>query len=580
MKNIISLTLCLSLLLMASSCSLKKNNINTSNIDNIKYLDKVEVAKIQKGIQEKFELKADVLAYKSSNILPEIQADISDIYVKTGDFVKNGDLIVKLKSNELSSNLNTANQAFNNVKISANESNKLYAENIKSAQIALDSARNNLRNLITQNNKLKIQAEEALNTAKLSINLNSKSYQDNLDNSVKNALNTVLSASMSMDKIIGVSNNYKSSNDSYENLLGATDHILKVENETMLKALLKEIDEYEESYDNIIVLLKDTEKTLKSTLSLLENSINSSKYTLAQLNLDKNTITQQLSVVRQSISNLELINNNLNSLEQKSNGNYQAVINAEASYESTLERIKSSESAARKAVESAEQALKNTKQSQKLNQASMQSSISSAHGNYEHAIIYQNKVNIYAPFDGVVTNVYLNKGDKASPSSPILKIEDDSQFKIVFYVSQKDLKKFNINQEILIKNINEKAKINSISPSADPISKNYKIEALISSEKLKSGETVTVNLSNLNSISYKDKIFIPISSLHILENEMFVWTLKDSKTHKNTIKIGEIIGNYVEVLSGLNIGDNLIISGARLIEKENTEVEVINKINN
>ena len=74
-----------------------------------------------------------------------------------------------------------------------------------------------------------------------------------------------------------------------------------------------------------------------------------------------------------------------------------------------------------------------------------------------------------------------------------------------------------------------------------------------------------------------DRIFVPLPSLHILQNEIFVWKVENEQTVKNPVLIGEIEGDYVEILRGLSIEDEIIVEGGRLIEEEGVKVEIINQ---
>jgi hypothetical protein len=53
--------------------------------------------------------------------------------------------------------------------------------------------------------------------------------------------------------------------------------------------------------------------------------------------------------------------------------------------------------------------------------------------------------------------------------------------------------------------------------------------------------------------------FVPLEAVYVTNLERYVFVAVDNKATRKLIKTGEIIGNEIEVLEGLNSGDQLIL---------------------
>ncbi len=541
------------------------------------YFPEVVSTEIQPGLQQEFTVTGDVFAHQISRITSEIRGKVDSILVKGGDTVSRNDLLVKLSSSAVNSSFNTAGSTLRNAQIGL-ESTKLSAENsIEAAKISLESSKTNLQNVVRQNRTLKAQAEENLKAAELNSSLGISSAETNVENAIASSLPTVQTAFNAANKIIGVSDAYRYVDSGFRKYLG----IAKLNSLSDTERILEQVDQliknYSPSYDKALLLLINTEDALRKTLDTLNNSVTGAGYTQVTLIADTTAITAQLGVIQTTLNALRSTKDALENAIQESNGSSQTVLNAKAAYNATIEQLKSTERNARQSVEASENALENSARSADLSKVSAQSSVTSAYGNYDQARITKNKLNIQAPFAGKVVNIHIKTGEEINPGTLLITVEDDSELNLVSYLSSEDVRKVKIGDVVTINKNGESTIISAISPSADPITKKYKVELSHTSESLRPGEIVKLTFKTGKTVYNGERIFVPLPSLHILPGEIFVWKLDGRKTAKASITVGDIVGDYVEVLGGLSIGDEIISEGGRLIEKEGTQVSILNK---
>jgi len=175
---------------------------------------------------------------------------------------------------------------------------------------------------------------------------------------------------------------------------------------------------------------------------------------------------------------------------------------------------------------------------------------------------------IRAPFDGIVGLRNISVGSLVQTSSVITTIDDDSVMKLDFTIPSLYLTsiKKGLKIKATSKAFNDKefeGTISAISSRIDPISRSVTVRALIKNESriLKPGLLMHVEIDT----NTREKIVIPeqciISSN--TQNSVFVVYKKDSitTTKKRNITIGSRKKGYVEVLSGLKEGEQIVSHG-------------------
>lgn len=182
-----------------------------------------------------------------------------------------------------------------------------------------------------------------------------------------------------------------------------------------------------------------------------------------------------------------------------------------------------------------------------------------------------------APFNGIVIDLNQVEGDIANPGTPLLKIVDLSKVKVKLQVRKDIIDQFKVNNEVKITS-QEKQKMPGIvsymSPVADPASGKYVIEVTVPLGKMewKEGTVIGVEIPQ-NLIT---GIVIPLQSVGINEKGNYVLLVNKGKVMKQQVELGQTVDSNVEILSGLTVGQNVIISGiSYLLEGEKVEMKEV-----
>jgi RND family efflux transporter MFP subunit len=172
--------------------------------------------------------------------------------------------------------------------------------------------------------------------------------------------------------------------------------------------------------------------------------------------------------------------------------------------------------------------------------------------------------NIKAPFDGVITGKFIDKGDLANPGRPLLGIENTSNYLVKAYVNENQIDKIHrgdaVNLKIKSTNQILEGVISEISISSKNSGGLYQVKIDIKNPKnIFSGMFVAVDFTG--STDNGTIITIPKSTLVNKGQLTGVYTVSMQNTAiLRWLRLGKTYGNTIEVLSGLNKNESIITS--------------------
>ena len=185
---------------------------------------------------------------------------------------------------------------------------------------------------------------------------------------------------------------------------------------------------------------------------------------------------------------------------------------------------------------------------------------------------------IRAPFDGTVLTKNAEVGEIVAPfggsttsKTAVVTIADMKSLLVEADVSESNIEKIQVNQdcEIILDAYPEKsysAYVYKIVPTADRSKatvlvkvgfKKYDSRVLPEMSAKVSFFTEPVDTSVINQ---KPILVIPASSVRVENGKSFVFTILNDKAVKNEVTLGQKLGSYFEVLSGLQSGQRVIDS--------------------
>jgi len=172
---------------------------------------------------------------------------------------------------------------------------------------------------------------------------------------------------------------------------------------------------------------------------------------------------------------------------------------------------------------------------------------------------------ITAPFSGYITSKNTELGAFVNTGTAIAGIADISQLKVQLAVSESDIYQLHTGMEAIVTtevlpNTNLKANISSIGQKGSS-AHSYPVEIMIannSKNPLKAGTYVNVSV---NAGKTGNTLMIPRDAIVSSVKEPSVYIVKEGMVHLTKITTGRQYNDYIEVLTGLNEGEQVVVNG-------------------
>jgi len=184
-------------------------------------------------------------------------------------------------------------------------------------------------------------------------------------------------------------------------------------------------------------------------------------------------------------------------------------------------------------------------------------------------------VEVLAPFDGVITKKWVDVGDWAAPGKPLIDIEDPAALRLeadlpetiaskVRREAQMQLRVDSIPGEL-------SGTVKEIAPTADPVSRTLRVKLdLALNPALRSGQFARLLVPLGESTSLR----VPVSAVVLRGQMEIVFVAANQRAQLHLVKTGRRINDEVEILSGLENGNVVVVEGAgQLVDGQPVEAK-------
>lgn len=174
---------------------------------------------------------------------------------------------------------------------------------------------------------------------------------------------------------------------------------------------------------------------------------------------------------------------------------------------------------------------------------------------------------LYSPISGVLLKKGTEVGEIIGTGMPLFVVSDIHIIKVNASVPESELREMHIGNEakVYVASLSStfKGKITEIGAVADASSRTFsvKIELKNPDLRIRPGMTAEVNIA---TGANEQSVSIPADAvLHDVDNSSYVYVADTIKKQafKRKVSLGNITGNNIEVISGLNTGEQIIVSG-------------------
>lgn len=174
---------------------------------------------------------------------------------------------------------------------------------------------------------------------------------------------------------------------------------------------------------------------------------------------------------------------------------------------------------------------------------------------------------LYSPISGVLIKKLGEVGEIIGTGTPLLVISDIRKVKVLAYIPEGELHLVKLGQlaEVTISALDKtfSGRVTEVGSAADATSRAFTIKIEVDNPQLLIRPGMIAE-ARINTNTSGESILLPLEVIsHDLDNQEFVYVVDkaQNKAFKRKISVGKIIGNQVEVIQGLNVGDAVVTAG-------------------
>ena len=192
----------------------------------------------------------------------------------------------------------------------------------------------------------------------------------------------------------------------------------------------------------------------------------------------------------------------------------------------------------------------------------------------QNQIAYEKSI-IRAPISGLITTRNVNRYDYISVGTKIAEISGANKLNAKVFLSRFEVNKINEEDPVTLTILNKDylGKIYSLSTVANSNNNRYEV-------RVESLDDISAEANRFAQVKFKlnldseNTFFIPLSAVSIGQQENTVFVEDGGESRMKQVKIGKTVGEQIEIISGLENGDRVIVKNNRgLRNGEKVEIQ-------
>ena len=179
---------------------------------------------------------------------------------------------------------------------------------------------------------------------------------------------------------------------------------------------------------------------------------------------------------------------------------------------------------------------------------------------------------LYAPFTGVISKKYVEKGQNVNAGTQVAKLVAVGRMKVKIAVPEGEMAQITVGRKAYVTisalgGTPMQGTVTEKGVEADPLSRSYEVKINLpkADKKMLPGMVAEVAL---DGVERQTACVIPAHVVQIDElNNEFVWLAVDGKAVKRLVTVGDFTAEGVTITSGLADGDMVITAGAQKVSE-------------
>ena len=200
----------------------------------------------------------------------------------------------------------------------------------------------------------------------------------------------------------------------------------------------------------------------------------------------------------------------------------------------------------------------------------VEAQLDQARAQYQAAAKSYNDLDVKSPIEGMVTALSVRVGDMATNAAPVAMVVDMDKVYVEVSVSEKVINSIDSSQEVQVEIASAfsgkvKGQIDGLSLAADARTGKYMLKINIDNEDhlIKPGMFGRVTL---DTATKDDVMVVPADAVVFRAGQYVAYVIEDNEVRERSVVTGLEDGKRIEIVSGLEEGDILIIKGMNFVK--------------
>jgi len=262
---------------------------------------------------------------------------------------------------------------------------------------------------------------------------------------------------------------------------------------------------------------------------------------------------------------VQVFSSQLNAADSQVKSTRNAILNIDVQVSNSISSLTKQVEIASLQVSNAENAVGAQKTAAQLQKIGSSTQLSAANSQYAAAKFQYDNLSLGAPFTGSVISHKTALGSQVSPGQELIELGDINAIEIRVEISGAMAGAVKLGQAVAIDGKNV-GRVSEIEPAASNATGKVgiKIEAANDNGEFLPGSIVEVEIELV--FEAPGVVVVPLNTVEVGQNSQTVLVYEAGKAVRREVQLGQVYGSFVEVLSGLNPGDDLILNEGGIVE--------------
>ncbi len=188
------------------------------------------------------------------------------------------------------------------------------------------------------------------------------------------------------------------------------------------------------------------------------------------------------------------------------------------------------------------------------------------------------KKQVFAPFDGIVTQELTEEGQWVEMGGSIVQLVDLSKVRILVEMPEKYIPIVKVGGNVSVRldalpGETFSGKVHTLIPAGDPASRLFPVEVHVDNKGMRISDGMLARVA-FGLGADRPALLVDKDAVIRKGNETFVFVAQDGKAAKKTVSLGQAKGLRIEISGDLKTGDSVVIRGNERLN-DGREIQIV-----